>query len=89
MILKIQLDKLYIFLERSELAGYVNEGGGLTFVLVRNAGHMVPISQPLRAWDLVTRYQTTSYLFLNLNVRYRKNFCYPDLLITPKIKIVG
>lgn len=41
--------------ERSELAGYVNEGGGLTFVIVRNAGHMVPISQPLRAWDLVTR----------------------------------
>ena len=39
---------------RGELAGYANSGGGLTYVVVRNAGHMVPISQPLWAHHLVT-----------------------------------
>ena len=38
------------------LAGYVNEGGGLTYVVVRNAGHMVPISQPRWAHDMVTQF---------------------------------
>ena len=37
-------------------AGYVNEGGGLTYVVVRNAGHMVPISQPRWAHDMVTQF---------------------------------
>ena len=37
-------------------AGYANEGGGLTYVVVRNAGHMVPISQPRWAHDLVTQF---------------------------------
>ena len=39
--------------ERGEMAGYFNEGGGLTFMVVRNAGHMVPISQPRWARQLV------------------------------------
>jgi len=30
----------------NELAGHWVSGGGLTFLVVRNAGHMVPISQP-------------------------------------------
>ena len=41
---------------RGEMAGYVNEGGGLTYLIVRNAGHMVPISQPRWARDLVTQF---------------------------------
>ena len=41
---------------RGELAGYANEGGGLTYAVVRNAGHMVPISQPLWARHLVTEF---------------------------------
>ncbi len=49
----------WVYNERSgqgELAGYVNEGGGLTYAIIRNAGHMVPISQPLWALDLVTQF---------------------------------
>ena len=38
------------------ILAYVNEGGGLTYAIVRNAGHMVPISQPLWAWKLVTQF---------------------------------
>ena len=37
-------------------AGYANEGGGLTYVVIRNAGHMVPISQPRWAHDMVTQF---------------------------------
>ena len=33
----------------SELAGFVKRGGNLRLVLVRNAGHSVPINQPLWA----------------------------------------
>ncbi len=37
-------------LQKSELMGYRQSGGGLTFVVVRNSGHMVPIDQP--EWSL-------------------------------------
>ena len=37
-------------------SGYINEGGGLTYAIIRNAGHMVPISQPLWALELVTQF---------------------------------
>ena len=40
---------------RGELVGYYTEGGGLTYLIVRNAGHMVPISQPLWAREIVTQ----------------------------------
>ena len=30
----------------SRLAGYYGDGGRLTYLVVRNSGHMVPISQP-------------------------------------------
>ena len=35
---------------KHELMGYRQAGGGLTFVVVRNSGHMVPIDQP--EWSL-------------------------------------
>ncbi len=37
----------------TELAAYFTEGGGLTYMVVRNAGHMVPISQPRVAERIV------------------------------------
>eukprot|EP00096_Caligus_rogercresseyi_P002259 TRINITY_DN14334_c0_g1_i1.p1 TRINITY_DN14334_c0_g1~~TRINITY_DN14334_c0_g1_i1.p1 ORF type:complete len:317 (+),score=50.04 TRINITY_DN14334_c0_g1_i1:459-1409(+) len=42
--------------ERPELAGYINQGGGLYYATLRNAGHMIPISQPLRAHSLVSEF---------------------------------
>ena len=39
-----------------ELAGYVTAGGNLTYVIVRKAGHMVPISQPRWAEKLVNEF---------------------------------
>merc|ERR1719312_218365 len=41
---------------RGEMSGYANDGGGLTYAVIRNAGHMVPISQPLWAHHLVTEF---------------------------------
>nr|BAN20310.1 retinoid-inducible serine carboxypeptidase [Riptortus pedestris] len=40
----------------SDLAGYWKTAKGLTEVLVRNAGHMVPADQPVWAFDLITRF---------------------------------
>lgn len=40
----------------AQVGGYVQSFHGLTFATVRNAGHMVPYVQPLRALDLVTRF---------------------------------
>ncbi|GAB0092611.1 hypothetical protein DMENIID0001_076180 [Sergentomyia squamirostris] len=37
-----------------EVAGYAKQAGFLTEVLVRNAGHMVPLDQPKWALDLIT-----------------------------------
>jgi len=44
--------------ERSddEVAGFVNQAGGLIYAMVRGAGHMVPGDQPQRALDLITRF---------------------------------
>lgn len=39
-----------------QVGGYVVQYQGLTFATVRNAGHMVPGFQPLRALDLFTGY---------------------------------
>lgn len=39
-----------------ELAGYTKTVDNLTEVLVRNAGHMVPVDQPKWALDLITRF---------------------------------
>ncbi|XP_024084194.1 venom serine carboxypeptidase-like [Cimex lectularius] len=39
-----------------ELAGYSKTAKGLTQVLVRDTGHMVPMDQPLWALDLISRF---------------------------------
>uniref|UniRef100_A0A1B6FEW7 Carboxypeptidase n=1 Tax=Cuerna arida TaxID=1464854 RepID=A0A1B6FEW7_9HEMI len=39
-----------------ELAGYSRVAKGLTVLLVRNAGHMVPMDQPKWGVDLITRF---------------------------------
>lgn len=39
----------------NEIAGYVRTAGNLTQIMVRNAGHDVPIDQPEWALDLITR----------------------------------
>merc|ERR1719186_1134724 len=36
----------------TRLAGYFNTGGNLTVLIVREAGHMVPISQPRVAYQI-------------------------------------
>lgn len=37
------------------IAGYFKKGGNLTHITVRLAGHMVPVDQPLWAYDLLRR----------------------------------
>lgn len=44
------------WLVNSNLAGYYRSAQGLTEVLVRNAGHMVPGDQPEYALDLIKRF---------------------------------
>lgn len=44
-----------------DVAGYVKKAGNLTEVLVRNAGHMVPMDQPKWAYDLITRVVTDDF----------------------------
>ena len=38
------------------VAGYAKEVKGLTFLVVRNSGHMVPYNQPENGLDLLTRF---------------------------------
>lgn len=40
----------------SDVAGYIKQGGNLTEVLVRNAGHMVPSEQPVWTLELITKF---------------------------------
>lgn len=40
----------------SEVAGFVNSGGGLIYAVVRGAGHMVPADQPERAFNMIQRF---------------------------------
>jgi vitellogenic carboxypeptidase-like protein len=39
----------------NDVAGYWKKGGNLYHISVRNAGHMVPVDQPVWAYDLVKR----------------------------------
>jgi Serine carboxypeptidase len=39
-----------------KVAGYAKEVKGLTFLVVRNSGHMVPYNQPENGLDLLTRF---------------------------------
>ncbi len=52
--------------------GYYTEGGGLTYLIVRNAGHMVPISQPRWGRDIV-------YEFTHKTAK--KRFTKPDKIV--------
>merc|ERR1712183_1032186 len=38
------------------IAGYAKEVQNFKFILVRSAGHMVPLDQPKHALDLITRF---------------------------------
>lgn len=40
----------------TDVAGYATSFGPLTMLLVRNAGHMVPIDQPERAYEMIVRF---------------------------------
>lgn len=40
----------------SDVAGYVTNVDNLYYVLVRNAGHMVPADQPKWSFDLISRF---------------------------------
>ncbi|XP_043467317.1 venom serine carboxypeptidase [Leptopilina heterotoma] len=48
--------KRRIWKVQNEVAGYVKVVDNLTEVLVRNAGHMVPMDQPKWTFDLITRF---------------------------------
>lgn len=39
-----------------DIAGYIKQAGNLTEVLVRNAGHTVPVQQPVWALELITKF---------------------------------
>ena len=41
---------------QTRIAGYYGQGGGLTYLVVRDAGHMVPISQPAVAARIVKQF---------------------------------
>lgn len=47
--------KRSIWRVNNEIAGYSKVAGNLTHVIVRDAGHMVPVDQPVRAYDLIKR----------------------------------
>ena len=40
----------------NDVAGYHTQSGNLEYVVVRNAGHMVPSDQPIWALDMITRF---------------------------------
>ena len=40
----------------AEIAGYVKKADNLQYVVVRNAGHILPYDQPRAAHDLITRF---------------------------------
>ncbi|KAF5282416.1 hypothetical protein FQR65_LT14310 [Abscondita terminalis] len=48
--------KRHIWMIDGDVAGYVKEAGNIMDVLVRNAGHMVPMHQPKWALDMITRF---------------------------------
>lgn len=40
----------------SRPAGYAKQSGSFSYVIVRDAGHLVPMDQPERAYDMITRF---------------------------------
>ncbi|XP_059058195.1 venom serine carboxypeptidase-like [Achroia grisella] len=55
-------------LYNDSVAGYVKSGGGLTEVLVRGAGHLVPIDKPEQTQKLI------SYFVRNFNLPIPQNY---------------
>ncbi|CAG9790103.1 unnamed protein product [Diatraea saccharalis] len=47
------------------LAGYVKQAGNLIEVMVRNAGHMVPMDQPEWSLDMITRFTHNTSFYNN------------------------
>lgn len=45
-----------VWLSDNNVAGYVKTAGGLTQVKIRNAGHLAPIDQPARLFDLFNHF---------------------------------
>lgn len=60
--------KRYVWKVDNEVAGYVKQAGRLVEIMVRNAGHMVPLDQPKWALDLITRF-THEKTYLSHNDR--------------------
>jgi carboxypeptidase C (cathepsin A) len=48
------------------VAGQVKSGGGLTFLAVEGAGHMVPMDQPANVRTLMLRHTLTQKAWHNL-----------------------
>ena len=42
--------------QSDEVSGYVQSAGPLTYVVLRDAGHIVPYDQPVNALDMITRF---------------------------------
>lgn len=40
----------------TNVAGYVQAGGNLTFAVIKGAGHIAPYDQPERTLDMITRF---------------------------------
>lgn len=55
---KHELIFLFQEIAQRELAGYLKHEGKLSFVLIRNAGHSVPVDQPQWALRMVEGFIT-------------------------------
>ena len=52
----LQAKKQIWYGENSTISGYVRQAYNVTQCIVLNAGHMVPVDQPQRALDMITRF---------------------------------
>jgi vitellogenic carboxypeptidase-like protein len=48
--------KLWTAENSPDISGYVRSVGNFRQVVMRNAGHMVPLDQPIWALDMITRF---------------------------------
>ncbi|XP_078481247.1 uncharacterized protein LOC100177074 [Ciona intestinalis] len=47
---------------KKQIGGYTEEYAGLTYATVRNAGHEVPSFQPMRAYDMFSRFLKSNHV---------------------------
>ena len=53
--------------DNDTVAGYVKQHSNLTFLVVKNSGHLVPLNKPAQALNLIERYlQDSSFLDIEL-----------------------